>query len=120
MGNVLPCAISLDTEAIWIDLPIHDRFRDLSGSAFNGRSSDSIPDAVVESLQKNGVCLKGTLFTPVGRSTHTESLNVQLRKRLDLHVNLVHGFSIPGLITRHGDMDIVVIRYPLFFWGYLM
>ena len=109
MGNVRPCAISLDAEA-WMDLSCNDRFRDLSGSVLNGRPSDSIPDTVVESLRKNGVCLKGTLFTPVGRSTHTESLNVQLRKKLDLHVNLVHGFSIPGLVTRHKDMDIVVIR----------
>lgn len=34
----------------------------------------------------------------------------QLRKDLDLVVNLVHGFSIPGLKTRHDDLDIVVIR----------
>lgn len=35
-----------------------------------------------------------------------------MRKRLDLHVNLVHGFSIPGLKLRHDNVDIVVIRYP--------
>lgn len=35
---------------------------------------------------------------------------MQLRKRLDLHVNLVHGFSIPGLKLRHDNLDIVVIR----------
>ena len=54
---------------------------------------------------------QGTLFTPLDKTnTSTQSLNVQLRKRLDLHVNLVHGFSIPGLNTRHEGLDIVVVR----------
>lgn len=57
------------------------------------------------------VCLKGTLFTPLTKeNTSTQSLNVQMRKQLDLHVNLVHGFSLPGLPTRHDNLDIVVIR----------
>lgn len=60
-----------------------------------------------------GLCLQGTLFTPLDKTnTSSQSLNVQLRKRLDLHVNLVHGFSIPGLKLRHDDLDIVVIRCP--------
>ena len=53
---------------------------------------------------------QGTLFTPLDKTTSTQSLNVQLRKKLDLHVNLVHGFSMPGLKTRHENIDIVVIR----------
>jgi isocitrate dehydrogenase (NAD+) len=57
------------------------------------------------------VCLKGTLFTQLSKkNTSTQSLNVQLRKELDLYVNMVHGFSIPGLTTKHTDLDIVVIR----------
>ena len=39
--------------------------------------------------------------------------DLQLRKQLDLHVNLVHGFSMSGLPTRHKDVDIVVIRSAL-------
>ena len=57
------------------------------------------------------VCLKGTLFTPLSKhNTSTQSLNVQLRKQLDLHVNIVHGFSVPGMPTRHDNVNIVVIR----------
>ena len=57
------------------------------------------------------VCLKGTLFTPLSaHNTSTQSLNVQLRKELDLHVNLVHGFNIPGVPSRFSDVDVVVIR----------
>jgi isocitrate dehydrogenase (NAD+) len=39
-----------------------------------------------------------------------QSVNVQLRKDLGLGVNLVHGFSLPNVPTRHADLDIVVIR----------
>ncbi len=55
--------------------------------------------------------LQGTLFTPLNKeNTSTQSLNVQMRKQLDLHVNLVHGFSMPSTKTRHDNLDIVVIR----------
>jgi len=87
------------------------RFDNISGSTSGGKPQDQIPSDVLESLRRTGVCLKGTLFTPLGRdNTSSQSLNVQLRKQLDLSVNIVHGFSIPGLIARHQDMDIVVIR----------
>ncbi len=35
---------------------------------------------------------------------------MQLRKDLDLYVNLVHGFSVPGVTGPYQDLDIVVIR----------
>lgn len=69
------------------------------------------------------VCLKGTLFTPLSRdNTSTQSLNVQLRKVLDLHVNLVHGFNIAGVPSRFSDVDVVVIRRApmLPFWLVLL
>ena len=56
--------------------------------------------------------MKGTLFTPLSQhNTSTQSLNVQLRKLLDLQVNLVHGWTMPGVPSRFEDVDIVVIRY---------
>lgn len=86
----------------------------MSGADSSGNPTETIDPAVLESIRTNKVCLKGTLFTPLGKhNTSTQSANVQLRKELDLHVQIVHGFSIPGLATRHGDLDIVVIRYDL-------
>ncbi|KAL9691707.1 hypothetical protein QQ045_012133 [Rhodiola kirilowii] len=67
-----------------------------------------IPEEVIESIKKNKVCLKGGLVTPVGGGV--SSLNVQLRKVLDLYASLVHCFNLPGLPTRHENVDIVVIR----------
>lgn len=67
-----------------------------------------VPEEVLESIRKNKVCLKGGLKTPVGGGVN--SLNVQLRKDLDLYASLVNCFNLPGLPTRHENVDIVVIR----------
>ncbi|PON66228.1 Isocitrate and isopropylmalate dehydrogenases family [Parasponia andersonii] len=67
-----------------------------------------VPEEVLESIRKNKVCLKGGLKTPVGGGVN--SLNVQLRRGLDLYASLVNCFNLPGLPTRHDNVDIVVIR----------
>ncbi|KAL5856243.1 hypothetical protein ACOSQ4_006045 [Xanthoceras sorbifolium] len=67
-----------------------------------------VPQHVLDSIRKNKVCLKGGLRTPVGGGVN--SLNVQLRKELDLYASLVNCFNLPGLPTRHENVDIVVIR----------
>ncbi|KAG6543235.1 hypothetical protein Mapa_015486 [Marchantia paleacea] len=69
---------------------------------------DKVPQEVIDSIRKNKVCLKGGLATPVGGGV--SSLNVQLRKELDLFASLVHCFNLPGLKTRHDNVNIVVIR----------
>jgi len=69
---------------------------------------DKVPVEVMDSIRKNKVCLKGGLATPVGGGV--SSLNVQLRKELDLYASLVHCFNLPGLKTRHDNVNIVVIR----------
>ncbi|CAJ2635903.1 unnamed protein product [Trifolium pratense] len=68
----------------------------------------AVPTEVLESIRKNKVCLKGGLITPMGGGV--SSLNVQLRKELDLYASLVNCFNLPGLATRHDNVDIVVIR----------
>ncbi|XP_074568199.1 isocitrate dehydrogenase [NAD] regulatory subunit 1, mitochondrial-like [Curcuma longa] len=68
----------------------------------------ALPPEVIESIRRNKVCLKGGLFTPVGGGV--SSLNMQLRKELDLYASLVHCCNHPGLPTRHENVDIVVIR----------
>ncbi|KAI8027047.1 hypothetical protein LOK49_LG02G04044 [Camellia lanceoleosa] len=68
----------------------------------------SMPSEVIEWIRKNKICLKGGFKTPV--SGGVSSLNVQLRKELDLYASLVNCFNLPGLPTRHEDVDIVVVR----------
>lgn len=68
----------------------------------------AVPPEVIESIKKNKVCLKGGLATPMGGGV--SSLNLQLRKELDLYASLVNCFNLPGITTRHDNVDIVVIR----------
>lgn len=67
-----------------------------------------VPEEVIESVKRNKVCLKGGLATPVGGGV--SSLNMQLRKELDIFASLVNCINVPGLVTRHENVDIVVIR----------
>lgn len=69
---------------------------------------NTVPAEVIESIRRNKVCLKGGLKTPVGGGV--SSLNMQLRKELDLFASLVNCFNLKGLQTKHDNVDIVVIR----------
>jgi len=67
-----------------------------------------LPDHVLDSIRKNTVAIKGPVTTPVG--TGFRSVNVALRKALDLYVNLRPAISIPGTGARYDDIDIVIVR----------
>src|SRR5215467_12573317 len=67
-----------------------------------------LPDAVVESVRRNKVALKGPVETPVGGGF--ESVNVRLRKMLDLYANLRPVRNLPGVPSRFGDVDLVIVR----------
>ncbi|KAG8287373.1 Isocitrate dehydrogenase [NAD] subunit beta, mitochondrial [Homalodisca vitripennis] len=66
---------------------------------------------VANSIQRNGICLKGILATPdYSHTGELETLNMKLRRALDLYANVVHVKSLPGIKLRHKDIDCVVIR----------
>lgn len=67
-----------------------------------------LPDHVIESIRQNKVAIKGPVTTPIG--TGFRSVNVALRKALDLYTNLRPAFSIPGTGARYEDVDIVIVR----------
>ena len=67
-----------------------------------------LPDHVIESVRKNRVAIKGPVTTPVG--TGFRSVNVALRKALDLYTNLRPAFTIPGTGARYDNVDIVIVR----------
>ncbi|MBA7498684.1 Isocitrate dehydrogenase [NADP] [subsurface metagenome] len=67
-----------------------------------------LPDYVFESIRKNKVALKGPVTTPVGSGFR--SVNVALRKGLDLYVCLRPCKTYPGAPTSFKDVDIVVVR----------
>ena len=67
-----------------------------------------LPDETLESIRSTRVALKGPITTPVG--TGFRSVNVALRRELDLFASVRPARSLPGVPTRHGDVDLVVIR----------
>jgi isocitrate dehydrogenase (NAD+) len=67
-----------------------------------------LPDAVLDSIRANKVALKGPITTPVG--TGFRSVNVAIRKILDLYANLRPARTISGLALCHPDVDVVVVR----------
>lgn len=67
-----------------------------------------IPPEVLESIKKNQVALKGPITTPIG--TGFRSVNVAIRKALDLYVNLRPTKSFRGVKTPYPEIDLVVVR----------
>lgn len=67
-----------------------------------------LPERVLDSVKKNKVALKAPVTTPIGKGFR--SVNVQLRKSLDLYANLRPCKNLPGVETRFKDVDIVVVR----------
>jgi isocitrate dehydrogenase (NAD+) len=71
-------------------------------------SGDPLPPEVLESILRNRVALKGPVTTPIG--TGFQSINVRLRKTLDLYANLRPVKSIPSIKTRFENVDLIVVR----------
>jgi isocitrate dehydrogenase (NAD+) len=69
---------------------------------------DPLPKDAIASILKNKVALKGPVTTPVG--TGFTSINVRLRKTLDLYANVRPVKSLPSIETPFKDVDLVVMR----------
>ncbi|MBE7709361.1 MAG: isocitrate/isopropylmalate dehydrogenase family protein [Cyanobacteria bacterium SIG32] len=67
-----------------------------------------LPDRVLDSIKKNKVALKAPVTTPIGKGFR--SVNVQLRKDLDLYANLRPCKNLPNVKTRFDNVDLVVVR----------
>jgi len=77
-----------------------DRAQDMYGTP--------LPEYLLDSIRRNRVALKGPITTPVGSGFR--SVNVALRKKLDLYACLRPCKSYPGAPSIHKDVDIVVVR----------
>lgn len=67
-----------------------------------------LPESVLDTIKKNRVALKGPVTTPIG--TGFRSVNVALRKLLDLYACIRPCKSYPGAPTKFNDVDVVIIR----------
>ena len=67
-----------------------------------------LPDQVVESIKRNKIGIKGPITTPVGKGYR--SINVRMRKELDLYASIRPVRTLPGVRVPYQDVDLVVVR----------
>ena len=84
--------------------------RQAGGQKAQARHGSSLPPALIESIRKNKVALKGRIGTPVGSGAALASPNVTLRKVLDLYASVRPARNLPGLKSRYEGIDLIVIR----------
>lgn len=72
------------------------------------KTGTPLPDSVIESIRKNKIAIKSPITTPVG--TGFRSVNVALRKELDLYACLRPCKSYEGVRSRYKKIDLVIVR----------
>lgn len=89
------CCVPVDFEVVTVDSSVV--------------SEDEINNAVT-AIRRNGVALKGNIETNHNLPPSHKSRNKLLRTSLDLYANVMHCQTLPGVHTRHKDIDIIIIR----------
>jgi isocitrate dehydrogenase (NAD+) len=72
------------------------------------RTGQTLPVELIDSIRRNKVALKGPVTTPIGGGF--TSVNVGLRKALDLYANLRPVWNLPGVVGRFEQVDLVIVR----------
>src|SRR3954447_21163891 len=85
----------------WVELPA-------GASALEQGFDNVLPQRTLAAIQAHKVALKGPVSTPVGKGF--QSVNVQLRKKLNLYAAVRPVLNVPGVKTRFDGVDIVVVR----------
>ena len=85
----------------WVDLPA-------GATAIEQGHDNVLPLRTLAAIQAHRVALKGPVTTPVGKGF--TSVNVQLRKKLNLYAAVRPVRTLPGIKTRYSDVDLVILR----------
>lgn len=93
----------LDATGVKIEWERHD-----AGVAAVEKHQDTLPAPLLESVRRNRVALKGPVTTPIGAGF--TSVNVGLRKALDLYANLRPVRNLPGVESRFQGVDLIIVR----------
>lgn len=78
------------------------------GTDIDPRTNSFLTWESLESVRRNKVGLKGPMATPIGKGHR--SLNLTLRKELNLYANVRPCYSLPGYKTRYDDVNLITIR----------
>jgi isocitrate dehydrogenase (NAD+) len=82
--------------------------REAGADVMDQYGGNPLPDEVLNAIRETGVALKGPITTPVGGGFR--SVNVALRKSLDLYAQVRPCKTYPGVRTRFDDVDLIVVR----------
>jgi len=93
----------IEASGVAIDWEVHE-----AGEAMIAKYGTPLPEHVLESIRRNKVGIKGPITTPVAKGFR--SVNVALRKALDLYANLRPARTLPGVYSRYENVDLVVVR----------
>jgi len=80
----------------------------MAGESALEQEGEVLPERTIDAILEHNLALKGPCTTPVGKGFR--SVNVQLRKALDLYAAVRPVRNLPGVETRFSDVDIIVIR----------
>ena len=93
----------IDATGVDIEWEVHD-----AGLDVMEKFGDPMPAHVLESIRRNKVAIKGPLTTPIGKGIR--SVNVALRKELDLYALVRPCKWYPGVRSRYDNIDLVIVR----------
>ena len=93
----------IDAAGVAIDWDHHD-----AGMLAVAQHGHPLPQSLIDSILKNKVALKGPVTTPIGEGF--TSVNVGLRKALDLYANLRPVWNMAGTPSRYENVDLVIVR----------
>src|SRR5437016_10260646 len=82
--------------------------REAGADVMDRHGGNPLPEEVLDAIRETGVALKGPITTPVGGGFR--SVNVALRKSLDLYAQVRPCKTYPGVRTRFDDVDLVIVR----------
>ena len=82
--------------------------REAGADVMEKHRGNPLPDDVLDAVRETGVALKGPITTPIGGGFR--SVNVALRKSLDLYAQVRPCKTYPGVRTRFEDVDLIVVR----------
>jgi isocitrate dehydrogenase (NAD+) len=82
--------------------------REAGADVMDKHGGNPLPDDVLDAIRETGVALKGPITTPVGGGFR--SVNVALRKTLDLYGQVRPCKTYPGVRTRFENVDLIVVR----------
>jgi isocitrate dehydrogenase (NAD+) len=93
----------IETSGVEVEWETH-----YAGAQALEKFGDTLPQELLESIKRNKVALKGPITTPVGKGF--TSVNVGLRKTLDLYANLRPVRALPNVPSRYPELDLVIVR----------